>query len=75
MWGKKLNFLLIWWFLFFALKRIGTKNCWTWKFWGENMLKTAMGNKVKIFFQGVHITCVISMLVYNFKKLYFGYPI
>lgn len=31
---------------------------------GKNMIK---GAKVKVLFQRFHVTCVISMLVYNFK--------
>jgi hypothetical protein len=31
------------------------------------MVKGAKGAKVKILFQGLHMTCVISMLVYNLK--------
>ncbi len=31
------------------------------------MIKIARGAKVKVFFQRLHITCVIFMLVYNFK--------
>jgi hypothetical protein len=34
---------------------------------GENMVKGAKGAKVKILFQGLHITCVNFVLVYNFK--------
>jgi len=33
----------------------------------ENILKGARGTKVKILFQGLHMTCVIFMLVYNSK--------
>jgi hypothetical protein len=36
-----------------------------WK--GENTVKGAMGAKVKVLFQGLHVTCVIFMLVYNLK--------
>jgi hypothetical protein len=32
---------------------------------GENMVKEAKG--VKVFFQGLHMTHVIFVLVYNFK--------
>jgi hypothetical protein len=32
---------------------------------GEIMVKGAKGAKVKIFFQGLHMTCVIPTLVYN----------
>jgi hypothetical protein len=31
------------------------------------MVKIDKGAKVKVFFQRLHITCVIFMLVYNFK--------
>jgi hypothetical protein len=34
---------------------------------GENIIKGAKGGKVKILFQGLHMTFVIPMLVYNFK--------
>jgi hypothetical protein len=34
---------------------------------GENTIKGAMGAHVKVLFQGLHVTCVISMLVCNFK--------
>jgi hypothetical protein len=40
---------------------------------GENMVKGAKG-KVKVFFQLLHMTHVIYVLVYN-KMLYIGYPI
>jgi hypothetical protein len=32
---------------------------------GENMIKGAKGTKVVVLFQRLHMTCVISMLVYN----------
>ncbi len=32
---------------------------------GEIMVKGARGAKVKVFFQGLHMTCVIFVLVYN----------
>jgi hypothetical protein len=32
---------------------------------GENMVKRPRGIKVKILFQGLHMTCVIFVLVYN----------
>jgi len=35
--------------------------------WGEIMIKGAKGTKVKVLFQGLHMTCVIFVLVYNFK--------
>jgi hypothetical protein len=31
------------------------------------MIKVAKGVKVKVLFQGLHMTCVISVLVYNLK--------
>jgi len=31
------------------------------------MVKGAKGAKVKLLFQGLHMTCVISVLVYNLK--------
>jgi hypothetical protein len=34
---------------------------------GENTFKKARGTKVKVFFQGLHMTCVVFMLVYSFK--------
>jgi len=37
---------------------------------GENTVKGAMGAKVKVLFQGLHMTCVIFMFV-----LHFRYPI
>jgi hypothetical protein len=33
----------------------------------ENMVKGAKGAKVKILFQGLHMTRVIYVLVYNLK--------
>jgi len=33
--------------------------------WGEIIVKGARDAKVKIFFQGLHMTCVIFALVYN----------
>jgi hypothetical protein len=32
---------------------------------GENMIKGTKGDKVKVLFQGLHMTCVIFVLVYN----------
>jgi Na+/H+ antiporter NhaD/arsenite permease-like protein len=34
---------------------------------GEIMVKWAKGAKVKIFIQILHMTCVITALVYNLK--------
>jgi len=39
---------------------------------GENKDNGSKCAKVKVLFQGLHMTHVISMLVYNLK-LYFGY--
>jgi hypothetical protein len=33
---------------------------------GENMVKRAKGAKVKVLFLGLHMTCVIFVLIYNF---------
>jgi hypothetical protein len=33
----------------------------------ENTVKKNKGVKLKILFQGLHMTCVIFVLVYNFK--------
>jgi len=33
----------------------------------EVIVKRARGAKVKVFFQGLHMTCVIFVLVYNLK--------
>jgi len=35
--------------------------------WGEITIKGARGAKVKIFFQGLHMICVIFALVYNLQ--------
>jgi hypothetical protein len=43
---------------------------WYWKnilFESENTIKRIRGAKVKVFYQGLHMTCVIFVLVYNFK--------
>ncbi len=34
---------------------------------GENIVKRTKGAKVKVFFQRLHMTCVIFVLVYNLK--------
>jgi hypothetical protein len=34
---------------------------------GENVVKGARSAKVKVLFQGLHITHIIFMLVYNLK--------
>jgi hypothetical protein len=41
---------------------------------GENMVKGTRGAKVKVFFQGLHMTCVILLLVYNFRFCISGTP-
>jgi hypothetical protein len=41
---------------------------------GENMVKGAKGTKVKVFFQGLHMTHVIFVLVYNFIICILGTP-
>jgi hypothetical protein len=33
----------------------------------ENMIKGAKGSKVKVLFQGLHMTCVTFVSVYNLK--------
>jgi len=38
------------------------------------MVKGAKGAKVKVIFQGLHMTCVIFMLVYNLKFCISGTP-
>jgi hypothetical protein len=40
---------------------------------GENKVKGARGAKVKVLFQGFHVTCVF-VLVYNFKIYISGTP-
>jgi len=35
--------------------------------WGQNMVKKIIDAKVKVLFQELHMTCVIFVLVYNFK--------
>jgi len=35
--------------------------------WGEVMVRGVGVTKVKVFFQGLHMTCVILALVYNSK--------
>ncbi len=37
---------------------------------GENIVKRAKGTKVKVIFQGLHMTHVIFVLVYNFKFIF-----
>jgi hypothetical protein len=39
---------------------------------GENMIKGVKGIKVNFLFQGLHMTHVVSMLVYNFKFCILG---
>jgi len=40
---------------------------------GEITIKGAKGGKVKVLFQGLHMTCVILTLVYKLKIMYFRY--
>jgi hypothetical protein len=42
---------------------------------GEIMIKRAKGAKVKVIFQGLHMTCVILALVYNLKFLILDTPL
>jgi hypothetical protein len=42
---------------------------------GENIVKGVKGSKVKVIFQGMHMICVIFVLVYDLKFCIFGYPI
>jgi hypothetical protein len=35
--------------------------------WGDNTVIGTKGTKVKVLFQALHMTCVISTLVYNLK--------
>jgi len=39
---------------------------------GENMVNGAKGAKVKVIFQGLHMTRVIFVLVYNFYFFILG---
>jgi hypothetical protein len=39
---------------------------------GENTIEGAKGAKVKVFFQGLHMTCVIFVLDNNFKYCILG---
>jgi hypothetical protein len=39
---------------------------------GENMVDKAKGAKVKVLFQGLHMTHVVFVLVYNFKLYILG---
>jgi hypothetical protein len=41
---------------------------------GENMVKGAKDAKVKVLFEGLHMTCVIFVLVYNFEFCILGTP-
>ncbi len=36
-------------------------------YWGENTVKGARGTKVKVIFQGLHMTHITFVLVYNFN--------
>ncbi len=42
--------------------------------YSENMIKGNMGAKVKVFLQGLHMTCVSFMSVYNLKICILGTP-
>jgi len=42
-------------------------SCLVRKWLGEIMVKGTKGAKVKVLFQGLHMTCVIFALVYNLK--------
>jgi hypothetical protein len=42
------------------------------KLLGENTVKGAMGTKIKILFQKLHMTRVVFVLVYNLKICIFG---
>jgi len=42
---------------------------------GESMVKGAKGVKVKILFQGLHITCVIFVLVITLKFVFQIFPL
>jgi hypothetical protein len=39
---------------------------------GENMIKRSRGAKLNVLFQGLHMICVIFVLVYNFKFYILG---
>jgi len=57
----------------------GFELCETWgRDWkmvlGENMVKGAKNAKVKVIFQGLHMTRVIFVLIYNFKFCILGTP-
>jgi len=41
---------------------------------GENMVEIARSTKVKVLFQGLHMTHVVFVLVYNFKFYILGSP-
>jgi len=41
---------------------------------GENTIKRAKGAKVKVLFQGLHMTCVIFVLIYNFLNYILSTP-
>ncbi len=42
---------------------------------GENMVKRARGTKVKVLFQGLHMTCVVFVLAYNLIFHILGSPL
>jgi hypothetical protein len=58
---KKIKDLSIFWSAFLLLE-------------GENKIKRIRGVKVKVIFQGLHITHVIFVLVYNLKICILGTP-
>jgi hypothetical protein len=39
---------------------------------GENMVKGARAPKVKVIFQGLHMTCVVFVLVSNIQNLIYS---
>ncbi len=39
---------------------------------GENMVKGAKAPKVKVIFQGLHMTCVVFVLVSNIQNLIYS---
>jgi hypothetical protein len=45
------------------------------KMLGESTTKGVRGAKVKVFFQGLHMTLVIFMLIYNLKICILSTPL
>jgi hypothetical protein len=41
---------------------------------GENMVKKTRGTTVKVFFQGLHMTLIVFVLVYNFIIYFLDTP-